>query len=402
MRMKVTYDKWQVARLLLDKRVQGKIGAKFGLAAANTCVLECGGRDTALVSGTRITRPSQDWQSTSDLFPLPALCAGKGSRKGALISPSTRHLSHVTCRAFTLVEVMVVMGILGLILLALMTVFSNTETAFRSSVTSSDILENGRATMELMTADLRGMAPSGGFSQGTNNALGANGMANLNEPVNFFVTNNEAFYQPLVQPLIGSANGAMRTNQLEYFFMLGRQNTSWTGVGYIVNTKTASSLSLYPLYRFSAQTNIQNSPSTLFNLFQNEIISDQWTNMSHLMDGVVGLTVRTYDTNGVWLTNGYFSLTNLTLKNTWFEPPCPGPGGEVGCAFFSNALPASVEIEMATLEDRAMQRAESLGQPGQTPMNVLAESNYLSGRAGAVHIFRQRITIPQVDPSAYQ
>lgn len=303
--------------------------------------------------------------------------------------------------AFTLVEIMVVMTILGLIVLALMTVFSNTQAAFRSSVTTSDILENGRATMELMTADLRGMAPSDGFSQGPSNTL-SGGFAQYQYPVNFFVTNNAAFYQPLVQPLIGSANGAMRTNQLQYFFMLGRQNMNWTGVGYIVNTKTSSSLSLYPLYRFSAQTNIQNSPSTLFNLFQNEIISDQWTNMSHLMDGVVGLTVRTYDTNGVWLTNGYFSLTNLTLRNTWFEPPCPGPGGEVGGVFFSNALPASVEVQMATLEDRTMQRAESMGQPGQTPMSVSVESNYLSGRAGAVHIFRQRVMIPQVDPSAYQ
>ncbi|HEY3760950.1 MAG TPA: prepilin-type N-terminal cleavage/methylation domain-containing protein [Verrucomicrobiae bacterium] len=309
--------------------------------------------------------------------------------------------------AFTLVEVMVAMGILGLIVLVLMTVFSNTQAAFRASVTSSDILENGRATMELMTADLRSMAPSDGFSQGNNNALGANGMAFNNEPVNFFVTNNSAFYQPLVQPLIGSANGATRTNLLEYFFMLGRQNTSWVGIGYIVNTHTSPSLSLYPLYRFSAQTNIQSSPSTLFNLFQSEILSDQWTNMSHLMDGVVGLTVRAYDTNGVWLTNGYYSLTNLTLRNTWFTPQYPAPplpGGQVGYAFFSNALPASVEIEMATLEDRSMQRAESLGVPGgpQPYYNMTAEWNYLSSRAGAVHIFRQRVTIPQVDPSAYQ
>jgi len=304
--------------------------------------------------------------------------------------------------AFTLVEVMVAMGILSLIVLVLMAVFSNTQAAFRASVTSSDVLENGRATMELMTADLRGMAPSEGFSLGNNYALGVSGMAFNNEPVNFFVTNNSAFYQPLVQPLIGSANGAMRTNQLEYFFMLGRQNTMWTGVGYIVNTKTSSSLSLYPLYRFSAQTSIQNSPSTLFNAFQSEILNDQWTSMSHLMDGVVGLTVRVYNTNGVWLTNGYVPGQSYVVGNTWFEPPCPGPGGEVGCIFFSNALPASVEIQMATLEDRTMQRAESLGQSGQTPMSVYAESNYLSGRAGAVHIFRQRVSIPQVDPSAYQ
>ncbi|HEY1662291.1 MAG TPA: hypothetical protein VGI03_07720 [Verrucomicrobiae bacterium] len=305
-------------------------------------------------------------------------------------------------RAFTLVEVIVVMGLLLLIVTALMAVFSNTQRAFRSSITQSDILENGRATMEMIAQDLRGMTPSYGYSEGTNNALL---LANDNCAVNFFATNNSIFYAPLTQQLIGADNGAQHTNLLEYFFILGRQNTSWIGTGYIVNTYTASSSSLYPLYRFTAQTNIENNPLGLFYDFQREIVSDQWTNMSHLMDGVVGLTVRAFDTNGVWLTNGYnFSLgQSNVLKNTWFTPPYPGPGGEVGFTFYSNAVPASVQIEMATLEDRTLQRAESLGISTLSDYtNVPALWNYLSGHANAVHIFRQRVSISLVDPTAYQ
>lgn len=294
------------------------------------------------------------------------------------------------------------MAILILIVTALMTVFSNTQAAFRASVTQSDILENGRATMELIASDLRGMTPSDGYSDGTNDAL----ISDPAYPVNFFATNNSAYYQPLIQPLVGSDNGAMRTNLLEYFFILGRQNTSWTGVGYIVNTYTVTGNSLYPLYRFYAQTNIQLNPIVLFNQFQNEITLDQWTNMSHLMNGVVGLTVRAYDTNGVWLTNGYGFYQTNTLRNTWFTPPYPGPGGEVGFAFYSNALPASVQIELATMEDRTLQRAESLGVPSQsayyTTPNNMAQWSYLTNRANAVHVFRQRVSIPLVDPSAYQ
>jgi prepilin-type N-terminal cleavage/methylation domain-containing protein len=359
----------------------------------------------------------------SDLFPRPALCAGRGPRRGALISqqtflntsspptrleermtmrtPSDCDLSPVTCRAFTLVEVMVAMGILSLIVLVLMAVFSNTQSAFRASVTSSDILENGRATMELMTSDLRAMAPSDGFSLGNSNALTASGTAFNNYPVNFYVMNNAAaYYLPMAQPLIGSATGATRTNLLQYFFILGRQNTLWTGVGYFVNTNADGGNSLYPLYRFSAQTNVENSPATLFNLFQTELAADlssnNWANMSHLMNGVVGLTVRTYDLNGVWLTNGYVSLTNLTLTNAWFTAPYPALGGEMGCAFFSNALPASVEVQLATLEDRTMQKAQSMSyNPG-------LELGYLTNHVNAVHVFRQRVSIPQVDPSAYQ
>jgi len=31
----------------------------------------------------------------------------------------------------------------------------------------------------------------------------------------------------------------------------------------------------------------------------------------------------------------------------------------------------------------------------------LARSNYLAQRVGQVHLFRQRVSIPNVDPSAY-
>ena len=62
--------------------------------------------------------------------------------------------------------------------------------------------------------------------------------------------------------------------------------------------------------------------------------------------------------------------------------------------FCSNAVPASVQIEMGTLEDRALQHAESV-----TGVN---QSNYLSSDIGQVHIFRQRVWIRNLDPTAYQ
>ncbi len=58
-------------------------------------------------------------------------------------------------------------------------------------------------------------------------------------------------------------------------------------------------------------------------------------------------------------------------------------------------MPATVEIEMSTLEDRALQRAES------RPYGPVRDQ-YLSDQAGRVHVFRQRIAIPNVVPAAYQ
>ena len=276
--------------------------------------------------------------------------------------------------AFTLIEVMVVIVLLSLIVMALMAVFNSTQTAFRASITQADLLESGRATMDLMTGDLRTMVPSDGVNNGA---------------VNFYAGTN-AYQQPLVQPMVGGSS--QRQNILEAFFILSRQNQTWTGVGYAVNASSSSPL--YPLYRFSMSTNVAFNPWWLYYYFTNAVASPNgWTNMSHLMDGVVGLTVRACDVNGVWMTNGYVSLTNMTVKNAWFSPPA---GGEVGFVMFSNTLPASVQVEMGVLEDRALQRAESLG--GSFP----AQSNYLAGSAGRVHIFRQRVSIPNVDPSAYQ
>jgi len=112
--------------------------------------------------------------------------------------------------------------------------------------------------------------------------------------------------------------------------------------------------------------------------------------MSHLVDGVVHLTVRAYDPKGQWMTNGYpFGYTN-SARNAWFTPPALG---EVGFYMYSNTLPASVEIQLVCSKT-ARCNASNPSRPDQ--------SNYLAQQAGKVHLFRQRFTIRNVDPSAYQ
>jgi hypothetical protein len=223
-------------------------------------------------------------------------------------------------------------------------------------------------------------------------------------PVNFWVNTNYWQYQsnaaPLVQSLTGSNSN--RVNVLESFFILTRQNTTWTGVGYVVDTTSPNYFN--PLYRFSLSTNVMAAdPTVLFKIFLTNLpaytglpISPTNPSMSHLMDGVVDLRVRAYDPGGLWMTNGYGFGQPITVKNTlFFSSP---EWGEVGFYMFSNTLPASVEINLGVLEDRTIQRAQSL-------LNLppaWAQSNYLAGRAGQVHIFRQRVWIRNVDPSAYQ
>ena len=286
-------------------------------------------------------------------------------------------------RAFTLIEVMVVLVLLSLIVVVLMAVFNSTQAAFRASVTQAGVLESGRSVMDLMAGDVRAMAPSHGVTNGA---------------VNFYaaVTGFASPPSPLFQPMVGG--NSVRTNLLENFFILSRGNENgvpmWYGVGYAVATNVPSG-SLYALYRFYSKTNIQSNPAGLFTMFVNAVNGGRWAGMSHLMDGVVALTVHPYDANGYSMANLYqFDGSQwVTNQNAWFNPT---PYGETDFAMFSNTLPASVQIEMGVLEDRALQRAESLNASAQ------AQKSYLDGAAGQVHVFRQRVSIPNADPPAYQ
>jgi type II secretory pathway component PulJ len=303
--------------------------------------------------------------------------------------------------AFSMVELLVAMTLLSLIVLALMAVFNSTQRAFRASVTQTDILEGSRSAMDLITRDLNNMVPSDYSSNYYNNSG-----VYIQGAVNFMATNNAYPYVPLGQPLPGTS--MQRTNVLEYFFLLGRENTKWTAAGYIVNS--SSSTPLYPLYRFYEETNVSVNPLFLYWNFTNTIYNaqnyNQWTNLSHVMDGVVHLTVRPYDINGYWMTNNLFyvypgNANNISRRdNVWFSPYANW--GEVPFVCYSNAVPATVELELGVLEDRTLQRAESLGIAGTPPSQVLPQWNYLQNQSGHVHLFRQRVTIPNVDPSAYQ
>ena len=113
------------------------------------------------------------------------------------------------------------------------------------------------------------------------------------------------------------------------------------------------------------------------------------------MDGVVHLVARTYDTNGVWMTNGYTNPLNFGSSfHVRFVRFVSNLNGETDSYFYSNAVPAFVQIEIATLEDHTLQHAESL--------SGINQSNYLASSAGNVHLFRQRVWIRNLDPTAYQ
>jgi len=293
---------------------------------------------------------------------------------------------------FTIVEILVTMVLLSLIVLALMAVFNSTQQAFRSSLTQTDILESGRNVMGLIASDLETMTPSYGSAY-------TNGPPAFFNPVNFYANTNGS---PLIiQSLTASPTDAQRTNVLENFFILSRQNINgtpnWVGTGYTVVTNTRDG-SLYSLYRFTTNAPVMTAnPWQLFDTFIYGFLPSP-TNYSRLMDGVVDLTVTPYDPNGLAMTNTYeYNYNGSTNKfinsNTAFLPS--SIPGVYGFYMYSNTVPASVQVELGVLENTTLQHMEGLP-------NTAAQMNYLSNHVGQVHLFRQRVWIRNVDPLAYQ
>jgi hypothetical protein len=186
--------------------------------------------------------------------------------------------------------------------------------------------------------------------------------------------------------LAASLGGQSRTNVQQNIFILSRGNLNgvpmWTGTGYAVYL---SANNLYSLYRFSTNRPVASafaSSNLFYTDFRNFLNAP--ANASRLLEGVVGFRVSAFDADG-W----QISTNQLNVRTNYMF-------GGVGCLFYSNTLPASVEIEMATLEDRTLQHA------GVWPNNTPSQTAYLAKQAGNLHVFRQRISIPNANAAAYQ
>jgi hypothetical protein len=301
--------------------------------------------------------------------------APKSGRRGNAALPSC-------IAAFTLVEILVVVVLMALIVLALMAVFSSTQAAFRASITQTDVLEGGRSVMGLIKSDLEPMTP-----------------CFLNTP-NFYAAVSNSFTQPL------TGSSASRTYVMEDVFFITRENQTWKGIGYFVRSNLlVSGIVGTPgvLYRFETNNSVAQfarDPNAMFVTYDQARTGNMGNNptngISRILDGVMAFKVRAYDTNGIWMTTNVV-VNNGASTNVWAYPTNSSTGGEPSVFYMlSNALPAAVEVELGVLEDRALQRVESLGGSFQ------AQTNYLAQQAGKVHLFRQRIPIRNVDPSAYQ
>lgn len=269
--------------------------------------------------------------------------------------------------AFSLIEVMVAVALLTVIVVGLLMMFNQTQRVFRASITQTDVLEGGRATMNMLAQELEQAA------------------ATHFNATNFLVVITTA---PLLQVLPPQTANVRRTNVAEEVFFLTCVNQQWYATGYRVDPPGAGVGTLYRFYTNVPASRIWQAISDFFNTPPRTL--------SRVADGVVHFRVRACDLNGMVITNDIAVANSYGGVETnifaWYNPP----SGEFNYVFRSNALPVAVELELGILEPPALARFRAISNKP-----ALAR-DFLSGRVGAVHLFRQRIPIRNVDPEAYR
>jgi prepilin-type N-terminal cleavage/methylation domain-containing protein len=342
--------------------------AGFELAAAGTAALRFGCGITALccVAGFQ-TRQSSASRCPADLEIGDT--AGLETCATLRLPPSAFRVS----RAFSLVEVLIVVALLSVMVLGLMAMLGQTQRAFRLGMAQTDVLESGRAATDLLARELQQVRPS-----------------YVKQTANFYAWLPP--FTPLLQELPGldtANNKQYRTNLLEDLFFLTCENQRWTAIGYRVGTPDGG---VGTLYRYMAPGLFPADLPAQLARFNNTPL----TNLSRVAEGVVHFRVRAFDTNGVWITSNFVSPsqgTNIFAKLSSLSSAVPGE--VISYQFTSNAVPAVVEIELGFLETRTLERANSIA-------DAATRRTYLERQAGRVHLFRQRIPIETVDVKAYQ
>ncbi len=290
--------------------------------------------------------------------------------------------------AFSLIEILVVVGLLSIIILGLVAMFSQTQRAFRLGLAQVDVLESGRAVTDMMTRELSQMTPARA-SNAVNFYLGVARLPLALQP-----------YKIQKQELPGDP-APVRTNLIEELFFLTKENQTWTGIGYYVSGAAGG---VGTLYRYATNSYFGQNPAELFagyNKSLNDAVDrNVFTNLNRIMDGVVHFKVRAYNPDGRWITTTNQFATNQfgVVVNAEVREPGSALYASGESEFYrltTNAVPAFVELELGVLEERSIIRARTI-------TDTKARSDYLAREAGKVHLFRLRVPVRNVDRTAYQ
>jgi prepilin-type N-terminal cleavage/methylation domain-containing protein len=266
------------------------------------------------------------------------------------------HFRRTCCSGMSLIEIMVAMFLLTVIMLGLFAAFYQTQRAFRLSASQTDVLEGGRSTLSLLVRELQELTTSG-QSNGLNMTATELG-GGVKPPF------------PLTTKL--------STYALDDLFFLTHRNDQWTGVGYFISMEAQGAGTLY---RFT--TNATDSISNRLASFYTNFLAatPTTTNVGRVAEGIVHLSVRAFDTNGIEYAPGQPFATSGTndvmVATKGFD-----------FAFANRMLPAFLDVELGMIDGQVYRQFKVISS--NSPVNGKL---FLENQAGKVYLFRQRIPI---------
>jgi type II secretory pathway pseudopilin PulG len=265
--------------------------------------------------------------------------------------------------AFSLVEVMVAVGLLAVIIVGLLAMFYQTQRAFRAGMTQVDVLESGRATIELIARELQETAAS----------------------IDNVVTNVQITkfpnYVPIPMELPGNGSVNLMIQNLSFLRRMNFHDPSgsdgWTGQSYQVSNAVAG---VGTLYRLTVTNGIQDSTVVAEGIRNADVKTAP--DFRPVADGIVHFRIWPQDSRGVTIlkTNGssIIAFNSIDPNNVFPD----------SYWFWSNALPSYYDIELAVLEPKSIEQFRS-----RYAIDPLKASDYLQRQAGRIHFFKRRVSV---------
>ena len=239
---------------------------------------------------------------------------------------------------------MVSMTLLALIMVGLLTMFNQTQKALHLVNAQTDVFENARGAIQIITRDLAETTVFGG----TNVAIYAS-----------------SFPSPVPGGVLPLFSGNNQFVDFTEAFWLTRANDEWRGIGYLVldDSVLRTNYGVGTLYRFTGQVREESAPD-LFTEFTSRTSP---TNTHRISDGIVHFSMQ-----AVYVTNN-----NVTTNF-----------GRASSFLFSNVLPAFIDVELGVLEPATLKQFQALSAG-----DFAAGTNFLARHAGNIHFFRERVPL---------
>ena len=238
---------------------------------------------------------------------------------------------------------MVAVSLLAVIIVDLLAMFYQVQRAFRAGTAQADILEGGRATMNLVTRDLQEMTA-----------------CHFTNVFNCLIRPSRDMNRQALGPSFQDLpTGSRRTNWFQDIAFLSRNNDKWFATSYRI---AYGDNGVGTLYRMVGDTNRQTLVQSNFVVIDNlafeasRFFQDNSNSYNRVVDGVVSFDVRPLDTNGLPFPNMDLSGPASSNPQYRWKPNVIVDHANGLFVFSSDATPAYLDVELAILEPSALTR----------------------------------------------